>query len=193
MDAFYEQCDKVCLELIDALEVGLGIDDKSITKRCIPSATDLRLTHYPPIPVEELKSGRRIRIAPHVDFGVISLLFQDGVGGLEAEDRTSSEADSFLPIMPSSDTEMIVNLGATMQRWTNDKLFGGVHRVTIPPSMKESSDSIIPARLSVAYLFKADRNVSVGPLPAFVSEKEPAQYPEMNALEYHQWRNNAIY
>jgi len=193
MEAFYEQCDKICLELVGALEVGLGINDKSITKRCTPSATDLRLTHYPPIPVEELKSGRRIRIAPHVDFGVISLLFQDSVGGLEAEDRTGVEAGYFVPVMPSNHTEMIVNLGATMQRWTNDKLFGGVHRVTVPPSLKNSNNAIIPARLSVAYLFKADRKVSVGPLPAFVSEKEPARYTEMNALDYHQMKNQSIY
>ena len=196
MEAFYEGCDTVCLTLIKALEAGLDIHDECISKRCIPSGTDFRLTHYPAMPLEEVKSGRRIRIASHVDFGVISLLFQDGVGGLEVEDRTKPGPESFIPIVPSNNWEMIVNLGATMQRWTNDRLFGGLHRVSVPPEMKgdkKSGDAIIPRRLSVAYLFKANHSVSVGPLPAFVNKDTPAKYPEMSGLEYHQWCNSRFY
>ena len=196
MEDFYDQCEAVCLTLIKAVEAGLGINDESITKRCMPSDTDFRLTHYPALPLDEMTSGRRIRIASHVDFGVISLLFQDGVGGLEVEDRAQPGAGSFIPLPPSNNTEMIVNLGGTMQRWTNDRLFGGLHRVASPQEMKGQkghSDAIIPGRISVAYLFKAKKSVSVGPLPAFVSEKTPAKYPQMSGLEYHQWCNSRFY
>lgn len=196
MEAFYEQCETVCLTLIKALEAGLGIHDESITKRCKPSDTDFRLTHYPALPLEEVVSGRKIRIASHSDFGVITLLFQDGIGGLEIEDRTKPGLNSFVPVPPSNNTEMILNLGSTMQRWTNDRLFGGLHRVAIPQQMKGfngTSDAIIPGRLSVAYLFKAKKSVSVGPLPAFVDEDTPARYPEMTGLEYHQWCNSRFY
>ncbi|KAL8692118.1 MAG: hypothetical protein Q9218_002786 [Villophora microphyllina] len=193
---YYEQCETVCLTLIKALEEGLGVYDGCITKRCVPSGTDLRLTHYNKIPLEEITTGRKIRIASHSDFGIITLLFQDGVGGLEVQDRSNPDLESFIPVRPTNDTEMVINLGATMQRWTNDKLFGGIHRVAMPEGLKGingSSDIMIPGRTSIAYLFKAKKEVSVGPIAAFVDEKHPAKYPEMTGLEYHQWCNSRFY
>ena len=45
----------------------------------------------------------------------------------------------------------------------------------------------------MAYLFKAERNVSVGPLPKFVSSLEPAKYPDMTAFEFQKRRNSIMY
>lgn len=173
-----------------ALEVAWGVEDGSLVARCVPSATDLRLTHYPAIPVEEMRSDRAARIAPHTDFGPITLLFQDGTGGLEVEDRTT---DSFVPLPPTDTTEMIVNVGDTLTCWSNGKITGGVHRVTSPEAMKGERGLIMPPRMSMAYLFKADRNVSVGPLPKFVSSTELAKYPDITALEFQRWRNSTVY
>lgn len=191
MEAFYEQCDEVCLELVKALEVGFGVEDGSLVERCIPSATDLRLTHYPPIAIEEMRSGRTSRISPHSDFGVVTLLFQDSTGGLEVEDRSSP--DTFVPVPPTDTMEMIVNVGDTLQRWTNGKLIGGVHRVTIPEPLKKDVGIVLPERFTMAYLFKAQRTTSVAPLPKFITADNPAKYPDMNALQFQQWRNNILY
>lgn len=49
MEDTYRQCDWVYLTLVKALEVGFGVKDGSLVKRCISSVTDLCLTHYPPI------------------------------------------------------------------------------------------------------------------------------------------------
>ncbi|RYP65461.1 hypothetical protein DL770_008991 [Monosporascus sp. CRB-9-2] len=105
-EAFYEQCNAICLTLVKALEVDFGVADGSLVERCIPNATDLRLAHYPPIP-----------IAAHSDFGILTLLFQDSTGGLEVEDRFSP--GTFVPVPPTDTKEMIVNVGDTLQRWTN--------------------------------------------------------------------------
>ncbi|KAJ5316972.1 hypothetical protein PENANT_c030G02250 [Penicillium antarcticum] len=194
MEDFYRQCDDTCLTLMAALEVAWGIDDGSLVARCVPSATDLRLTHYPAIPVEEMQGNRASRIAPHTDFGPITLLFQDSTGGLEIEDRDeNSKTKSFVPLPPADTTEMIVNVGDTLTRWTNGRITGGIHQVTAPEAMKHSSGLTIPPRMSMAYLFKAERNVSVGPLPKFVSDKQPAIYPDMTAFEFQQWRNSTVY
>ena len=193
MENFYRQCDDVCLTLMKALEVAWGIKDGSLVARCVPSATDLRLTHYPAIPVEEMQSGRSSRIAPHTDFGPITLLFQDSTGGLEIEDRTNPKPNSFNPLPPTDTTEMIVNVGDTLTRWTNGKITGGIHQVTAPEAMKGESGLMLPPRMSMAYLFKAERNVSVGPLPKFVSSTEPAIYPDITAFEFQRWRNSIVY
>lgn len=193
LEDFYRQCDDVCLTLMKALEIAWGIGDGSLVARCVPSATDLRLTHYPPIPVDEMQSGRTSRIAPHTDFGPITLLFQDSTGGLEIEDRTNPEPNSFVPLPPTDTTEMIVNVGDTLTRWTNGKITGGIHQVTTPEAMKGESGLILPPRMSMAYLFKAERSVSVGPLPKFVSSTEPAKYADITAFEFQRWRNSIIY
>ena len=193
MEDFYRQCDDTGLTLLKALEVAWGIDDGSLVARCIPSATDLRLTHYPAIPVDEMQAGGTSRIAPHTDFGPITLLFQDSVGGLEIEDRTNPEPNSFLPLPPTDTMEMIVNVGDTLTRWTNGKITGGIHQVTTPAAMKGESGMILPPRLSMAYLFKAERDVSVGPLPKFVSASEPARYPDVTAREFQRWKNSTVY
>ena len=193
MEDFYRQCDDVCLTLMKAIEVAWGIEDGSLVARCVPSATDLRLTHYPEIPVDEMQSGRTSRIAAHTDFGPITLLFQDSTGGLEIEDRTNPEPNSFIPLPPTDTMEMIVNVGDTLTRWTNGKITGGIHRVTTPEAMKGERGLILPPRMSMAYLFKAERNVSVGPLPKFVSSAEPAKYPDITALEFQKWRNSIVY
>lgn len=190
MEDFYRQCDDVCLTLMEALEVAWGIKYGSLVARCVPSATDLRLTHYPVIPVDEMQSGNTSRIAPHTDFGPITLLFQDSTGGLEIEDRTTK---TFVLIPPTETTEMIINVGDTLTRWTNGKIFGGVHQVTTPEAMKGEKGLMLPPRMSMAYLFKAERNVSVGPLPKFVTATEPATFADITALEFQRWRNSIVY
>ncbi|KAM0480931.1 hypothetical protein ACHAPX_003820 [Trichoderma viride] len=193
METFYQQCNNVCLTLIHALEVAWGIEDGSLVARCSPSATDLRLTHYPEIAADELQSGRNTRIAPHTDFGPITLLFQDSTGGLEIEDRTDATGSTFVPLPPTDTTEMIINVGDTLTRWTNGRIIGGMHQVTVPETMKGEKGLVIPSRMSMAYLFKAGRDTSVGPLPKFVSAEEPALYPEITALEFQRWRNSIVY
>lgn len=176
---------------MEALELAWGIDDGSLVARCKPSATDLRLTHYPEIAVEKMLGEKKTcRIAPHTDFGPITLLFQDGTGGLEVQDRLTG---SFVPVSPGKPTEMIINVGDTLNRWTNGKILGGVHQVTIPEALKGMRDVVIPSRISMAYLFKASRDVSLGPLPKFVSATNPARYSDMTSGEYQSWRNSVIY
>ncbi|KAI9150499.1 2-oxoglutarate-dependent dioxygenase gloC [Paramyrothecium foliicola] len=194
MEALYETCEMTCAALLEALELALGMEPGELVKRSVPSATDMRLTHYPAISSSTLTGGKITRIAQHVDFGVISLLFQDNTGGLEVEDRTRSGA--FFPVLPTNNFEMLVNAGNTLQRWTNGRILAGVHRVTVPEPLKdmkaEDEDVLIPARYSLAFLLKAQRTVSMGPLPQFVTAENPAKYDYVNAIEYQIQRQSVI-
>lgn len=84
---------------------------------------------------------------------------------------------------------MVVNISETLQRWTNDRLPAGLHRVTAPRGMV---DGMIPERYTVAYFCKADRNAPVGSLPPFCVGA-PRKYEDMTALEYHQQRLTSAY
>lgn len=47
------------------------------------NATALRLLYYPPLPEESNIKPGQVRCGEHSDYGSITLLFQDSVGGLE--------------------------------------------------------------------------------------------------------------
>ncbi|KAF4629218.1 hypothetical protein G7Y89_g8931 [Cudoniella acicularis] len=83
-------------------------------------------------------------------------------------------------------TVMIVNLGDSLQRWTNDTLRSVNHRVTIPVTLRDVDVGIIRERYSIAFFGKPNRDVSVAALPEFVSDRRPSRYEHMTAGEYNQ-------
>ncbi|MCJ1250454.1 hypothetical protein MMC30_007682 [Trapelia coarctata] len=194
MEKCYKHFQKTSLQIMEAMEVGLKLDPGILVQRCIPAASEIRLNHYPPVSLEELSKGKVKRTWPHTDFGIITLLFQDTVGGLELEDR--SRPRTFVPVTPSNPngpTEMVVNISDTFQRWSNGRIRAGLHQVDVPQAMKGKRSGICPDRFSSIFFFKADRNTSVGPLPAFVTPERPACYEDITALEYQKRKTAVLY
>lgn len=196
MESAFDAMEKVSDSIMEALEIAYQIPYGSFRDKITHgnNASEFRFNHYPEIDIETLQSGKVQRIWPHFDLGVITLLFQDNVGGLELEDRERSTADSkeFSPIETEIPSEMIVNVSETLQRWTNGHLPAGLHRVS-QPRIVESKGGIIPDRYSIAYFTKADRTASVGPLRELVDESEICAYEDLTAIEYHQQRLDSAY
>lgn len=110
MERFFGVCYRAELEVLEALEVGLGLGllagsgnggggGGGLRDLHRDGTNELRLTHYPPVRVGEFggfgfgsggeddgdgkgNEARKTRIAAHTDFGSVTLLFQDSVGGL---------------------------------------------------------------------------------------------------------------
>ncbi|KAK3903172.1 2OG-Fe(II) oxygenase-like protein [Staphylotrichum tortipilum] len=198
LEAFYFEMEQATAELLGWLEEGMGAPQGTFNNLITHqgNASELRLNHYPPVPASLLRGGHVSRIWPHFDLGVITLLFTSGVGGLEVEDRKAAGPQTFIPVEPESGAELIVNISETLQRWTDDKLPAGLHRVSIPKALEEKiqsdTDAEVPRRYSIAYLAKADRQVSVGTIPAFQLGEKP-RYESVTAAEYHRLRLLAAY
>ena len=188
--SYFDLVQSISLDIMRACEVGWGMEGDALVSRCIPAASELRMLHYPCVSINRLKTGTIKRAWPHTDFGIITLLFQDSLGGLECEDRRKQS--TFVPIIPNDENEMIVNTSDTLTRWTNGEVTGGVHQVNVPPGMRELDIGSIPERYSSVFFFKAHRTTSVAPLGHFVREK-PAMYPDITALELHQERTYFLY
>lgn len=175
-----------------AVEVGLGLPAGALVDRCRPDASEIRLNRYPPIPKEQLADGNVKRTWPHTDFGIITLLFQDSVGGLELENR--AQPGTFLPVRPvrpGQPTEMVVNVSDTFERWTNGVIKAGLHQVSPAPGEKDKP--MLSERYSCVFFAKASRNTSAGPLPQFITEDNPVHYDEITALEFQQRRTELLY
>lgn len=111
--------------------------------------TWLRLLHYPPMPPrspDDLYGS-----APHTDFGCLTLLAQDDVGGLQVMTRDGDWLDA--PRVPGS---FVVNVGDMLHRMSNGRLRSTPHRV-INRSGRE--------RYSCPYFYDCHVNTTVAPLP----------------------------
>ncbi|KAL3881735.1 hypothetical protein ACJMK2_028131 [Sinanodonta woodiana] len=129
----FQQCTKLSFRIFDALSTSLELKERSFLRDCHKrmgqksNATTLRSLFYPTItPNSNIKSGQ-VRCGEHSDYGSITLLFQDDVGGLEVKGVDGI----YIPANPIPDT-VLINIGDLMQRWTADKLIATKHRVLIP-------------------------------------------------------------
>jgi len=115
-----------------------NIFDNSFSGEC----TVLRLIHYPPTLKPILPN--QLRCGEHSDYGALTILFQDPVGGLEIKTRNGE----WLPAPYIPDT-VIINIGDCMEMWTNGFLRSTPHRVVNP----ETSEKIHLSRYSTAFFF----------------------------------------
>ncbi len=184
METAFESGHHILLQLLRALAVGLGLSEDAFTKQHNCRHHEFRLLHYPAVPASALKSGESARISSHTDFGTMSFLFQDDVGGLEGE--SLREEGNYLPLRTERKDVMIVILGDMMMRQTNGILRALPHRVTLPStaSINAEGEEWAPERFAIAFFGKPDRDVWLEPMQAFVDESNPARYDGVAAGDY---------
>jgi isopenicillin N synthase-like dioxygenase len=116
MCRFYWECSRVGGDILQALAVGLELDENYLLEKHSGHNNQLRLLHYPPIPAEAIETERAARCPAHTDWSSITMLFQDDCGGLEVEDISSP--GTFIPATPIKNA-IVMNVGDLLQRWSN--------------------------------------------------------------------------
>ena len=179
----FSRCTELSHRVCDALSVGLGLGEdfmrnahQYIGKK--ESSTTLRSLYYPPLPPDFNIKPNQIRLGEHSDYGSITLLFQDDIGGLEV----NIPDKGFVPATPIPGT-VVVNIGDLMQRWTADKLIATKHRVLIP----EVEFRKRKHRQSVAFFIHPDNDYVIECLDG--SEK----YEPISSLDYLNYRFSLTY
>ncbi|XP_013409674.1 UPF0676 protein C1494.01-like [Lingula anatina] len=156
---FHRTCAKLSLRMLKLIGMGLGLEDQNELLACHTnlvnwrdnSSTTLRLLTYPPYTEKEDLTPGQTRCGEHTDYGSITLLFQDDIGGLEVQ----TVAGEYKPATPIPDT-IVVILADMMPRWTSDRLKATLHRVV--PSHRNNR------RRSLIYFTDPDRSTIVKPL-----------------------------
>jgi isopenicillin N synthase-like dioxygenase len=108
--------------LLNVFAVSMDLPRDTFTKRWQRPIARGALVYYPPQPPE---LGReQFGVAPHTDYGCLTVLCQDDVGGLEVE----TKAGEWVAADPIEGT-FVVNVGDLLTRWTNDGFASTSHRV----------------------------------------------------------------
>ena len=108
--------------LLRGFAVSLGLDADFFRERFEKPLARCSLIYYPPQPPD---SGTdQFGVAPHTDYGGLTLLNQDDTGGLQVRARSGE----WVTAVPISGT-FVVNVGDLMARWTNDRFVSTPHRV----------------------------------------------------------------
>ena len=178
---FYDTFSQLATDTLGVIRDALGLGDEHSAEELgflnERTSSAVRLNHYPvgdPVPAEQREGLAELgptALGYHTDPGVLTLLLQDDTGGLQAESTTHGWID----VPPLTDA-IVVNLGDTMQVWTNDQYKAAVHRV-VP--MTERS------RYSIPYFSNPPRHTVLEPLTAVMAaEGAGARYRSFGWKEY---------
>ncbi len=149
-----ELMQKVGAELLAALSVGLGLPEDYFVQAFTPDPAWMgKLVHY--VGGGIVPAAGNQGVGAHADYGFITLLLQDSVGGLEVQPYGHEEWISVKPI----DGALVVNLGEMLEVATNGYLMATIHRVTAPPAGVD--------RYSVPFFYspRLDSVIDTVPLP----------------------------
>jgi isopenicillin N synthase-like dioxygenase len=158
-----------------ALDLGLEPDFFE-SKLDRPIAT-LRLLHYPPVtaPPSEGQLGAGV----HTDYGNVTLLATDEVGGLMVQDRSGRWLDA--PVIPDT---FVCNIGDCLMRWSNDVYVSTPHKVVSPPGTD---------RYSIAFFLDPNPDAMVECLPNCVGPGCPAKYGPITGADFLRSRLEPTY
>ncbi|PHH50473.1 2-oxoglutarate-Fe(II) type oxidoreductase [Ceratocystis fimbriata CBS 114723] len=162
MTSFFSECKQLHIEIMRAIGIGMGLDDKYFDPYVDKGDNTLRLLHYPPVKADAFKTA--VRAGHHSDYGSITILFQDDRGGLQI----CSPNGRFVDATPIENT-LVINAGDFLARWSNDTIKSTVHRVVEPP-VKSAE---YPARYSIAYFCNPNFDSDIEALPGtYATESE---------------------
>ena len=165
-ETYVSQMTRLGMVMLDLIARALGADRATLARPFERPTTFLRLLHYPPQRAEEGLFGS----APHTDYGFITLLAQDDVGGLEVRNK----AGEWIAAPPIPDT-FVMNVGDILARWSNDRFASTPHRV-INRSGRE--------RYSQPFFFDPDMRTEIVPFPSCVPAGQAPKFPPVLWQDY---------
>lgn len=157
------------LRLMQCIALSLDLPEDYFDDGYDKPSCSIRLLHYAPRPGNALPN--QIGAGAHTDWGAITLLYQDDVGGLEIK----SASGEWIKATPVPGT-FVINLGDMIRRWTNDTYRSTMHRVVSADTDKH--------RYSIATFFNPRDDYRVVCVPTCLAEDETPIYPPCTVGEH---------
>ncbi len=185
MEEYRDACVRLSLHLLEAFSCGLGLPADFLNAQFDPLHTGfIRLNYYPVKDPLQYRSDivhmddAGLGVHHHTDAGALTVLLQDEVGGLQVY------KDGNWHDVPSVKGALVINTGDMMQVWSNDVYRAAIHRVLA----MDARD-----RYSIPFFYNPAAGTVVSPLPAVVTEQNPAHYRSIKWSEYRGSRTDGDY
>ncbi len=120
--AFFNAAHSVAHHLMRGFALGLDRQEDTFLKTTAAPMSRASFVYYPTQNADE--EAGQFGVGPHTDFGVLTVLCQDDVGGLQVQDLN----ENWIAAPPIPGT-LVVNVGDLLARWTNNAYRSTPHRV----------------------------------------------------------------
>ncbi|GLJ39522.1 hypothetical protein SUGI_0807650 [Cryptomeria japonica] len=158
---YSEEMRSMAERLMSAIIESLGLPQTYVEKICKDGSQVMVVNFYPACPEPELTFG----MPPHTDYGCMTILQQDSVGGLQV--LRNGEWEAVHPVPDS----FIINIGDHLEVLSNGKYKSIMHRAVVNSER---------SRVSVATLLSMPFESNIGPAPELIDEDHPPHYRETN-------------
>jgi len=169
LEQFNAELARLAKKLMRVALLSAGVQDLSVMEKFDKPTTWLRLLHYPPLP--KSSPTDLYGSAPHTDFGCLTILAQDDIGGLQVQSPEGHWLD-----VPKLENSFVVNVGDMLHRMTNGLLRSTPHRV-INRSGRE--------RYSCPFFYDPHVSLDVAPLKG-------TGKPKFNTLNFGEFLRNEL-
>ncbi|WPO99315.1 2-oxoglutarate and iron-dependent oxygenase domain-containing protein [Pseudomonas sp. HR96] len=165
---YYEEVGRAGADLLCAVAASLGIAEDFFVDKYHKRLQRTQMVYYPEHPAQATED--QYGVAPHTDYGCITLLYQDDSGGLQVRELGGQRWIDATPIAGS----LVVNVGDLLARWSNNRFRSTLHRV-INHSGRE--------RYSIATFFDPTFEARVDPCDLGIAVSD-SHYEPVAAGEY---------
>ncbi|KAF5729800.1 hyoscyamine 6-dioxygenase-like [Tripterygium wilfordii] len=153
------------LRLLELISESLGLERDYIDKALGKHGQHMAFNYYPPCPKPELTYG----VPGHTDVGLITILLQDDVPGLQVLNN-----GNWVSVQPVPNT-FIVNIGDQLQALSNDRYTSVLHRAVV----NSGKD-----RVSIPTFYCPSFDAVIGPAKELIDDDHPAVYKDFTYAEY---------
>ena len=166
IEGYYNETFKLGMKILEGFAIHLDKPVDFFTRHFTKPVADMVINHYlgaQGLHISDQASG------PHTDHGIVTILWQDSLGGLEVMGK-DGQWISATPLRGS----YVINIGELMKRWTNGRFKATVHRVV---HLQDKS------RYSMPLFCNPNFRTIVDPRDLGVSDAE-AQYPPVMSGDF---------
>ena len=122
VNRYYDLCTQIGMNVLSFIEYSLDFSENFFRDKFENPMSLLRCNYYPPR--TSTLSSKDFGIAPHTDYGCLTILLTDNNPGLEIK----NPSNEWELVLPESD-EVIINFGDMLEFWSDKKIKATSHRV----------------------------------------------------------------
>tara|TARA_B100000315_G_scaffold219628_1_gene221670 strand:+ start:1644 stop:2723 length:1080 start_codon:yes stop_codon:yes gene_type:complete len=173
---YFCHANRIACHLMRGFALGLNLDEDFFLRSRARPLSRASFVYYPAQP--EDMGIEQFGVGPHTDFGVLTVLCQDSVGGLQIKNINGEWIHA-----PPIDGTLIVNVGDLLARWTDGAYRSTPHRV-VNDSGRE--------RLSLVLAFDPDPDTLIDARTVYGLD-HIAQEKSITCGNYLVWRFNKAF